>query len=123
MLKAMTGANGVVVPPASLTERTWVGPFLVGLGVEINHTDYFDGWRETRKIILFLLIVWLLPTTQQLMARFGAALETYPGEVPAWRRPWMLWQPRLRWAVLAGALAVASLLHLVRASEFLYYQF
>jgi len=123
MLNAMTGANGVVVPPASLTERTWVGPFLVGMGIEIHHTNYFDGWRETRKILAFLLIVWLLPTTQQLMAHVGSALETYPGEVPAWRRPWMLWQPTLRWALLASVLAVASLLNLVRASEFLYYQF
>jgi D-alanyl-lipoteichoic acid acyltransferase DltB (MBOAT superfamily) len=123
ILEGMSGANGVSVPPASLTERTWVGPFITGLGIEVEHTAYFDGMRQAKKVLLFLLIVWLLPTTQQIMAHVGAALETYPGEVPEWRRRWMLWRPNLRWAALASVLAVTSLLYLVRPSEFLYYQF
>ena len=123
ILAGMAGVNGVVLPPTSLTEQTWVGPFLVGLGVDIEHTTYFYGGGQTTEILLFLVIVWLLPTSQQLMARFGAALETYPGEVPEWRQSWMLWQPDLRWAIFATALAVSSLFYLYRASEFLYYQF
>jgi len=69
------------------------------------------------------LIVFLLPTTQQLMSRFGAALETYSGEVPEWRRQWMLWRPSRTWALAVSAMAVLALFHLVRFSEFLYYQF
>jgi len=57
------------------------------------------------------------------MSRFGAALETYPGEVPAWRRQWMLWRPSRAWALAASTMAVLALFHLVRFSEFLYYQF
>jgi hypothetical protein len=123
MLAGMSGANGVVVPPGNLMREPWTVDLAGTMGVEVGKTAYFDGLRQMKKVFGMMLIVFLLPTTQQLMARFGAALETYPGEVPEWRRQWMLWRPNRKWALAASAMAVVALFHLVRFSEFLYYQF
>ncbi len=123
MLAGMSGANGAVVPPGHLLREAWTVDLANALGVEVGRPAYFDGLKQAKKIAGMLLIVFLLPTTQQLMARAGAALETYPGEVPAMRRQWMLWRPTRLWALVASTMAVVALFHLVRFSEFLYYQF
>lgn len=123
VLAGMSGANGAIVPPGNLLREAWSVDLVTAMGVEIGRPAYFDGLKQAKKIIGMLLIVFLLPTTQQLMSRFGAALETYPGEVPVWRRQWMLWRPSWTWALAASAMAVLALFHLVRFSEFLYYQF
>lgn len=123
VLAGMSGANGAIVPPGNLLREAWSVDLVTAMGVEVGRPAYFDGLKQAKKIIGMLLIVFLLPTTQQLMSRFGAALETYPGEVPVWRRQWMLWRPSWTWALAASAMAVLALFHLVRFSEFLYYQF
>ena len=113
-------ANALLTPKM---REPWTVDLAGTMGVEVGKTAYFDGLRQMKKVFGMMLIVFLLPTTQQLMARFGAALETYPGEVPEWRRQWMLWRPNRKWALAASAMAVVALFHLVRFSEFLYYQF
>jgi len=123
MLTAMTGANGAVVPAGNLLREPWTIELVNAMGIEVGQSAYFDGLRQMKKVFGMLLIVFLLPTTQQLMSRAGAALETYPGEVPEWRRQWMLWRPNRIWALVASTMAVLALFHLVRFSEFLYYQF
>jgi len=123
ILKAMTGANGAIVPPGHLLRPPWAAELANAMGVQVGPADYFDGLKQAKKIAGLLLIVFLLPTTQQLMSRVGAALETYPGEVPVWRRQWMLWRLNRGWALLTSTMAVLALFHLVRFSEFLYYQF
>ncbi len=123
MLAGMSGANGAIVPPGHLLRAAWAVDLANAIGVEVGRPAYFDGLKQAKKIIGMLLIVYLLPTTQQFMSRAGAALETYPGEVLEWRRLWMLWRPSRIWALAASVMAVLALVHLVRFSEFLYYQF
>jgi hypothetical protein len=63
-----------------------------------------------------LAIVWFLPNTQQLLARYAPAWD----RVEAAGRQW-----NLHWTkgIAAGLLFAASLLMLQRSSEFLYFQF
>ena len=91
--------------------------------MHFNSYVFIFGLPQAKKIVGMSPMVYFLPTTPQLMSRSGAALETNPGEVPEWRRRWMPRQPNLRWALLASALTVMSLLNLGCQSEFLYYQF
>lgn len=67
-------------------------------------------------IIGLLCAVWLLPNTQQILARFGPALENAVPSALAWR-------PSRLHAIGAGLALALALLHLNRVSEFLYFQF
>jgi len=69
-------------------------------------------------IVALLGIAWLMPNTQQFMARYAPALETVTA---APRRP--TWRPSRGWAVVIGTFGAIAMLHLTQVSEFLYFQF
>jgi D-alanyl-lipoteichoic acid acyltransferase DltB (MBOAT superfamily) len=68
-------------------------------------------------IVVAAIIAWVLPNTQQVFARFEPALEkiTDGGRVA--------WRPGTAWLLICLALALTSLYHMNRVSEFLYFQF
>jgi D-alanyl-lipoteichoic acid acyltransferase DltB (MBOAT superfamily) len=67
-------------------------------------------------------IVWLLPNTQQILARFKPALETtvWDTGAPTAR---LLWYPNVRWALLLSVAFISALVGLKDPSTFLYFQF
>jgi alginate O-acetyltransferase complex protein AlgI len=68
-----------------------------------------------------LLIAWLAPNTQELVAYQGPTVGANdPRTTPP---PTVTWQPTLRWAVLVGSLTGVSIMSLSKVSEFLYFQF
>jgi D-alanyl-lipoteichoic acid acyltransferase DltB (MBOAT superfamily) len=79
---------------------------------------------------VLLLVVWLLPNSHQLLARFEPTLEyankdradAQLGAIPPWARRFV-WKPRPAWALCLAALTVGSILGLSRVSEFIYWQF
>jgi D-alanyl-lipoteichoic acid acyltransferase DltB (MBOAT superfamily) len=68
-------------------------------------------------------IVWALPNTQQLLARFHPSLQISPWDEahPAPARA--LWTPNLGWALTLGCLFFIVLVRLQDPSTFLYFQF
>jgi hypothetical protein len=66
-----------------------------------------------------LLIVWLAPNTQQIMANFKPALHMPKGDGA--KR--LLWQPSYTWLVASVVCAVFSILSISELSEFIYFQF
>lgn len=64
-------------------------------------------------------VVWGLPNTQEIVARAEPTLGRIRPACPAW----LQWQPTAPWAVAAGLGALAGLLTLGSAAEFLYFQF
>jgi alginate O-acetyltransferase complex protein AlgI len=121
ILQGMAGANGLLIP------SNWPGAwylyaglqklgFTAQLGVPLSQFD--PNGVSHYWIISLLGIAWLMPNTQQLMARYAPALETVTA---APRRP--LWRPNLSWAVVMGIFAATAMLHLTQVSEFLYFQF
>ena len=84
-------------------------------------------WRWSSSygyILAGLLIVWLAPNTQEIMARYAPSLPfdrrlkdaPMPGFVARWRLD-------LPWAYATAAVACAGLLWLGRITEFLYFRF
>ena len=87
-------------------------------------------------LVLWLVVAWFFPNTQQLLARwhpaynYGVAerqrdpplLERLQSLAPF--RPWRLeWRPNAVGAVLVGVLAALAFLNLSHVSEFLYFRF
>jgi D-alanyl-lipoteichoic acid acyltransferase DltB (MBOAT superfamily) len=87
----------------------------------------FAGWaynfgslaQSALRIAAFFGMVWLLPNTQQIMAKFPAAL----GQIAASRYRLLEWVPDLKWAVSMGLAAGLAIASLSQHSEFLYFQF
>lgn len=121
ILRAMAGENGLLVPanwPAAWHLHAALD--LAGISHQLGHAaSQFDPTGTSPYWIAALLfIVWVMPNTQQFMARFTPALEPATALL---RRP--QWSPSLAWAVPVGALAGLAFLHLAQVSEFLYFQF
>lgn len=102
---------------------------MFGLYQEAVPLDWRGAWREMRLsgqlkwLAALLAIVWLLPNTQQFMARSRPALES----VDARRVPnWLQWRPKPIWLAFTLLLFGAALYQLPqgeRVSEFLYFRF
>jgi hypothetical protein len=66
-------------------------------------------------------VVWLLPNTQQILARFGSDAGTAPQ--PGLLGRWLLWRPGVAWAVSMAAAFIVCLAFMEDTSRFLYFQF
>jgi len=87
-------------------------------------------------LIVWLAIVWYLPNTQQMLARWHPAFNYGVAErqrdppllerAPSVMRllPWRLeWHPNAAAAVFVGLLAALAVLNLHHVSEFLYFRY
>jgi len=81
-------------------------------------------------LFFWLLVLWQIPNSQQLMAQHEPAHQYDPDVMARDPLPWLMrgrralfWQPNWRWGLLIGLLFAISILNLNRVSEFLYYQF
>src|SRR5262249_1163368 len=75
---------------------------------------------------LGLVIVTMLPNTQQFMAAFRPALDfdqITNKAAETGKNLWPVWQPRVAYAVLLAVAFVTALIWLPRATDFIYYQF
>jgi alginate O-acetyltransferase complex protein AlgI len=100
VLKAMAGANGVLLPSLADTAGS------------------ADGLLVAAAL---LLVAWLAPATQDLVGYGG--LDGDAGNRLGTEAPAPAWQPTLRWAALVGCVIGICLMSLTAVSEFLYFQF
>jgi len=113
-----------------LQEMTSLERFSAGLALEPSAATASHGWFW---IVAWLALVWLVPNTQQMMARFTPA---YNYSLAQWRRqppllmgcssrlePLLQWRPRPAGALVIGIFTAIALLFLQRVSEFLYFDF
>jgi len=78
-----------------------------------------DSTPAPAGLALRFLIVWALPNSQQMMARFSPTLTEVKPDISRW----LLWQPTVRWALALGLLLALSLMSLQQTKVFLYFQF
>ncbi|HLJ21903.1 MAG TPA: MBOAT family protein [Stellaceae bacterium] len=82
-------------------------------------------WNELYpRLAVCLLIVWLAPNTQQIMARYTPSLPIDPALLRA-RVPGFVvrWRQSLPWAYASAAVACVGILWLGHVTEFLYFRF
>jgi D-alanyl-lipoteichoic acid acyltransferase DltB (MBOAT superfamily) len=109
------------------------GSALSILGSAIGHNGYV-AWpdasvalvkdsRAFKPILAGLLIIWLLPNTQQFMRRYRPALNFQELEGKLGKRRWWEWRPTPLFALFTLALLYATARDFDKISEFIYFQF
>ena len=119
ILRAMSGLNGIFLPDAWLAKWGNAGLWLAGHGVAFGATNNLIMGGAINWIWISLLIVWLAPNTQQIMANYKPALDMPAGSTA--KR--LLWQPTIRAALLVWLIGFVALINLSQQSAFLYFQF
>lgn len=74
---------------------------------------------------LLLILVWLMPNTQEIMGRYQKALNVLPNHSGRKKLRWLFWKPQKRWAFVTALVLISCLFTIANttSSEFLYYQF
>jgi hypothetical protein len=129
ILRSMAGLNGLVLPTGLAAYLGPVAEPLAHLGARFGPAlPFFSGASEIAAFALLFFIVWALPNTQQLVARFSPAFDGRVGDPPLLAKipsvRWLVeWRPNISSALLVGALAAVACLNLHHVSEFLYFEF
>jgi alginate O-acetyltransferase complex protein AlgI len=125
MLRAMAGRSGIVVPDKFLA---LLGPFRAGI-VETFHivagnVVTFGQPGPVLFLIGTALFVFLLPNSQELLAKFEPALDRIPEPRSSLDRL-LAWHPSVPNAVVSAVLALVILLKIYSGvpGEFIYFQF
>jgi alginate O-acetyltransferase complex protein AlgI len=99
---------------ANLQSALWTGGGRMLGGLKDNGDAYL-------LIAAAFLVVWLAPNSYELTSRYAPGLFTWsnPSTTPRLLAN-LRWRPNLRWALLVGALIVASMFFLGRKAPFIY---
>ncbi len=73
-------------------------------------------------IVVAFFIVWALPNTQQILAKFKPAIELAPSDREEGWLHWF-WLPTPAWGLALGAFFLAVLIKMENPTTFLYFQF
>jgi hypothetical protein len=111
--------NGFVLPGKWLLKWGLFGQWLSEQGVQFGKGKALISGGALNWIWISLIIVWLAPNTQQMMANFKPALNMPEGSTA--KR--LLWQPSYAWLIASVFCAVFSILSISELSEFIYFQF
>lgn len=133
ILAGMIGLNGVPLPATLMVIAEPVSGIFSRMGIEIAHGN--PGIPPTEFLLIAggLIIIWMAPNTQQIMAQYSPALmigqkqlgkhSADPGYVVA-KHSRFHWRITPAWAVFQGIiLAFTILVGLGVESPFLYFQF
>jgi hypothetical protein len=124
MLAGMIGLHGfdaIPVPSTLMSVLQHLGPISTFLtkSHHILAVPIDDSIPAPASLALRLFIVWVMPNSQQIMAKFSPILAPVRGSSPLW----LTWQPTVRWALALGLLLAASLMSFQQTKVFLYFQF
>ena len=123
ILKGAFFINGTILPThyATLLPNNIVD-LLINIGIRFESMSVYGGGKQTAVLLILLLIVFILPNTQQIMSRYSISLEkisskSYP-EV-------LYWKPTIVLSILSGAMLAYLMLLVLQggAGEFIYFQF
>jgi len=124
MMGGMIGLHGVdpiPLPSTVMAMLQHLGPIHAFL-TKTHHilaVPAEDGIPAPASLVLRFFIIWALPNSQTIMAKFSPTLTEVKPDTPRW----LLWQPTVRWALALGLLLALSLMSLQQTKVFLYFQF
>ncbi len=116
MVKSLAGYGGVIWPEDARNQLGLFANGLSDLGLSFQYLKYFNGFEHISLMAVLMLFVMKAPNVHQLFIEYSAVIDP-----PVAGR--MRWKADNRWLVFIIILAVASILKLGQASEFLYFQF
>lgn len=119
MLSGMIGLHGISLPAALQSRLGGAADLLESLGIQFSlggGSRFILTWGW---VICLLAIALFLPNTQELMRRHRPGLDFDPAAVTAR----LEWRSTIVWGLAMAILAVAGVLSLSQATQFLYYQF
>jgi hypothetical protein len=121
MLKAMFGMNGFVLPMVWRFKLGGLGTWLAEQGVAFGKTNFLVPVSGAAYYWIggLLLLVWLMPNTQQIMANFKPGLNMPKDFKPSW----FTWKPSNTLAIVTVLCAVYATISISKISEFIYFQF
>jgi D-alanyl-lipoteichoic acid acyltransferase DltB (MBOAT superfamily) len=73
------------------------------------------------RLVVLFAIIWLLPNTQQILAKYDPAEGVVA--LNSWLGRRLLWRPSTGWAVVIGVAFLLALTYMEDTSRFLYFQF
>ncbi len=88
-------------------------------GIQLHQIQ--DASRSVLYLPFLFAIVWLLPNTQEILAKYESAEGVHPAK-PVFGFN-LLWRPNLAWALAIAAAFLISLTFVENTSRFLYFQF
>lgn len=124
MFSGMIGLHGldaIPVPGILIRILEETGPLATFL-TDRHHffvVSRSDSLPPPASLILRFFIIWALPNSQTIMAKFSPTLTAIRASAPRW----LSWQPTARWALALGLLLALSLMSLQQTKVFLYFQF
>jgi len=126
IIYTMFGGNGVILPEGLADLLGAAAPWFQAHGIQFGEhvPNELASWSSGFEFIAILMIIVLvLPNTQQIMRDFEPAFDTYRGKIEIRS----LARPRFRistaWALFTSLAFVIAIGSLTRVSEFLYFQF
>jgi len=124
MFSGMIGLHGIdpiPVPNTAMAVLRPLGPvhdFLTKTH-HILAVPTEDSTPSPARLALLFFIIWALPNSQTIMAKFSPTLSEIKSDMPQS----LQWQPTIRWALVFGLLLALSLMSLQQTKVFLYFQF
>lgn len=119
LLAGMFGLHGLYLPEAFQQRLGALGAALAQSGW-VTHDVPFGGQpKRIIGLVVAYLVIFLLPNSQQIMARFSP----YLAKVSPPAQPWLAWRPEIGWAVALSVLLFLDLTSLNYSPPFLYFQF
>lgn len=124
LLAGMTGLHGLDPIPVPGLALGWLGQWghglmAHGIVVDAHPVEFVAVALRAIWMVCLYGIVFALPNTQQLLARFTPGLTGRRLVASSW----LAWQPSRAWALGIGMLAAVSVAAMGGTSEFLYFQF
>jgi alginate O-acetyltransferase complex protein AlgI len=121
ILQGMAGMNGFLLPDEWLHRWGKLGQWLMAHGYATPPFSYpLIKGGAINWIWISLLVIWLAPNTQQIMALHRPGLGIPEGS-PAAKR--LLWRPTYAWLIAGVLCATFGILAINELSEFIYFQF
>ncbi|HYD31089.1 MAG TPA: MBOAT family protein [Azospirillaceae bacterium] len=123
ILAGMAGLNGVVLPEVYQARLGPLADPVAHAGVTFGAPEFYTGTGQLAHLAALAAVVFLLPNTQEWLARVRPALgwDRFTPVHPVPRG--LAWRPNAAWAVLIVAAAAVSFSRMTGVSEFLYFQF
>jgi D-alanyl-lipoteichoic acid acyltransferase DltB (MBOAT superfamily) len=124
MFAGMIGLHGIdsiPVPSTLMNVVQHLGPIHIFL-TKTHHVlsvPITDSTPSPARLAVLFFIVWALPNSQEIMAKFSPTSTDVKADMPEW----MQWRPTLHWALALGLLLAICLMSLQQTKVFLYFQF